>query len=217
MSAATPIVILGCGGHGREVYGIIRAINESDPTGSAWRMLGFLDDSPSPLQLARVERLGLPYLGEIEALAEITAEVRYVIGIGLPKVRSEVALRPILGQRSGATLIHPAATIGPDVTLGAGCVVFAGARITTNVVIGQHVHLNQNATLAHDCAVGDSAGLNPMATVSGECVLGQQALIGAAAVVLRGLRIGAGAVVGAGACVVRDVPDNAVVKGVPAR
>jgi sugar O-acyltransferase (sialic acid O-acetyltransferase NeuD family) len=217
MSAATPIVILGCGGHGREVYGIIRAINESAPAGEGWRVLGFLDDDPSPIQLARVERLGLPYLGGIDALTELAAEARYVIGIGLPKVRSEVALRPVLEQRAGATLVHPAATIGPEVTLNEGSVVFSGARITTNVVMGRHVHINQNATLAHDCVVEEAVGLNPMAAVSGECVLGREALIGAAAVVLQGLRIGAGAVVGAGACVVRDVAAGAVVKGVPAR
>ena len=42
-------------------------------------------------------------------------------------------------------------------------------------------------------------------------------MIGAGAVVLPNLRIGRDAVVGAGAVVTRDVPDNAVVYGNPAR
>jgi maltose O-acetyltransferase len=48
-------------------------------------------------------------------------------------------------------------------------------------------------------------------------VIEDQVWIGAGAVVLPGVTIGRAAVVGAGAVVSRDVPANAVVKGVPAR
>ena len=42
-------------------------------------------------------------------------------------------------------------------------------------------------------------------------------MIGANAVIIEGVRVGNGAVVAAGAVVTQDVPDNAVVAGVPAR
>jgi acetyltransferase-like isoleucine patch superfamily enzyme len=47
--------------------------------------------------------------------------------------------------------------------------------------------------------------------------IGDGADIGVSAVVLPGVRIGRGAQVGAGAVVAQDVPDNAIVAGVPAR
>ncbi len=47
--------------------------------------------------------------------------------------------------------------------------------------------------------------------------IGNDVWIGAHAVVLPGVRIGNGAVIGAGAVVTSDVPDNAIVGGVPAR
>ena len=43
------------------------------------------------------------------------------------------------------------------------------------------------------------------------------ASIGSGAVILGGVTIGEGALVGAGAVVTRDVPDHAIVAGVPAR
>ena len=47
--------------------------------------------------------------------------------------------------------------------------------------------------------------------------VGDEAWLGVGVIVLDGVRIGKGAVIGAGSVVARDVPDNAVAFGVPAR
>ena len=48
-------------------------------------------------------------------------------------------------------------------------------------------------------------------------VVKRRASIGSSATILAGITIGEGALIGAGAVVTRDVPDYAVVAGVPAR
>jgi acetyltransferase-like isoleucine patch superfamily enzyme len=83
--------------------------------------------------------------------------------------------------------------------------------------VGRHVHIDQNATVGHDSVLADYCRLNPQACISGSVEVGFAAVIGANATVLQGMSIGNNAIVGAGACVVKDVPPNAVVKGVPAR
>ncbi|MEU2611982.1 NeuD/PglB/VioB family sugar acetyltransferase [Micromonospora sp. NPDC007271] len=210
------LVIVGCGGHGREIAQLVGAVNAA-ATRPPWRLLGFVDDHPAEQNRKRVEAGGMTYLGPLSALADLRPQTHLVLGLGDPRVRRAVGGRVDALGLPAASLVHPAATVGGDLVAGEGLVVFAGARITTNVTAGRHLHVNQNATLAHDCVVGDFVSLHPLAAVSGDVELGAGALVGAGAVVLPGLRVGAGATVGAGACVTRDVPPDAVVKGVPAR
>ncbi|MER7459787.1 NeuD/PglB/VioB family sugar acetyltransferase [Micromonospora sp. NPDC126480] len=211
----TPLIIVGCGGHGREVLTIARAAAVAG--GLRWRLVGFVDDRPSEEDLKRVQRLEVPYLGGLGWLHDAPPDTHHVIAIGDPQVRRAVAMRIDAYDIPAASLVHPAATIGPDARYGPGFVAFAGARVTTNVTMGRHVHLNQNATVGHDCVLADFVSVNPLAAISGGCYLAEGALVGAAAAVLEDLRIGRDSTVGASACVVRDVPDGVVVKGVPAR
>jgi sugar O-acyltransferase (sialic acid O-acetyltransferase NeuD family) len=211
-----PLVIIGCSGHGREIFGIVEAIN-SGPGGERWKVLGFVDDYPRPGDMARIGRLGSTYLGTTAWLSSVERGTHYALGIGDPQIRATVDRKIDMHNLTPATLVHPDSTVGEDNSFDPGVVIFAGARITTDIRLGRHVHLNQNSTVGHDCVLGGYVSVNPQAAVSGACVIGERALIGAGSVVLQQLEIGPGVTVGAGACVVRDVAADLTVKGVPAK
>lgn len=211
---ARSLVIVGAGGFGREVVEIVRAVNAVRPS---WRLLGVADDAPSARSLESLQRSRARYLGAVAAsLHEAEAATDVIIAIGDPHVR-----RQIVGQlppaTSYATAIHPDATIAESVQIGVGCVVAAGARLSVDVTLGDHVQVDQNATIGHDSNVGSFTRLNPAACVSGGVQIGEGGYIGAHAAVLQNLRLEAQATVGAGAVVVRDVAQYTTVKGVPAR
>ena len=204
------LVIVGAGGHGRETLDIVEAINAVEPT---WAFADFVDDGE--VIADRLERRDASLLGTTKILAD--TDPRYVIGIGSPAVRAKLDEQLTAWGRTAATLIHPAATVASDNRISDGVLLAAGARVTTNVTLGRHVHLNVNAVVSHDCVVGDYTTLSPGALVNGDVRLAEGVFLGTGAIITPGITIGDHAVIGAGAVVVRDVPPGVTVRGVPAR
>jgi sugar O-acyltransferase (sialic acid O-acetyltransferase NeuD family) len=211
-----PLVVVGAGGFGREVLDVVDAVNER---GRRWALLGVLDDKPTAQNVERLRRRGAAYLGALdEWLSSVDIQrVRYVIGVGSPRTRQHLAERLDHAGLRPATLVHPSATWGQDVSIAPGSVLCAGVRLTTNINVGKHVHLNLNVTVGHDTMISNFVSVNPLASISGDCYIGERALIGVGGVVLEGRRVGNDSIVGASACVVSDVPPEITVKGVPAK
>jgi len=209
-----PLFIIGAGGFGREVFCIIRALEAS---GRGLNLEGFVDDGPSGPDLDRVAELGSRVVGRVDDMAKRHEPFGAVLAIGSASGRRAIAAHLSRSPVTYPVLVHPDATVGFKVRLAEGVVVAAGVRLSTNIQVGRHVHIDQNAVVGHDSTLGDFSRLNPQACVSGGVRIGPGALIGANATILQGLDVGDDAIVGAGAVVTRPVAASATVMGVPAR
>jgi UDP-2-acetamido-3-amino-2,3-dideoxy-glucuronate N-acetyltransferase len=115
-------------------------------------------------------------------------------------------------------------------SIGAGSVVGRGVSVENDVRVGARVRLQTNAYITAWSIVEDDVFVAPGVLTTNDPTAGRRqpgqelrgpslrraCRIGAGAVLLPGVEVGEEAFVGAGAVVTKDVPDGALVMGVPA-
>ena len=132
---------------------------------------------------------------------------------------------PMLDLKGINARIEPGAIIRDRVEIGDNAVIMMGAIINIGAVIGEGSMIDMGAVLGGRATVGKNCHIGAGTVLAGvvepasatPVIVDDGVMIGANAVVLEGVHVGKNAVVAAGAVVVEDVPENAVVAGVPAR
>ncbi|PMK00928.1 hypothetical protein BCU09_16855 [Vibrio cyclitrophicus] len=131
------------------------------------------------------------------------------------KVVSEKALK--LGLKE-VGLISGEAEIGNiDNKISASAIILSGSKITISVSIGKSTLINKNVMISHDVKVGNYVDIAPNVTLLGGVIIGNSCDIGSSATILPGVKVGDNCRIGAGSVVTRDIPDNSVAYGVPAK
>lgn len=138
-----------------------------------------------------------------------------LIAIGDNTVRKNIAAN--LKATYCIPMIHKSVVLDTTATIDKGTVVMANAVVNSSVKIGSHCIINTAAIIEHDVVIGNFVHVSPGAVVTGGVKIGEGSQIGASAVILPNLKIGKNVVVGAGTVVVKDIADQTIVIGNPAR
>lgn len=116
-----------------------------------------------------------------------------------------------------ATLIHPSANVGKNVTIGTNCLIMAGVVITSNAVIGDNVCILPNSVVHHDSVIGDYTLIGSCVAVAGNTKVGRNCYIGSGTNIINGISIGDYTLIGLGSNVIKNAPEHSVLAGNPAK
>jgi sugar O-acyltransferase (sialic acid O-acetyltransferase NeuD family) len=205
---ATKVFVFGASGHAKVVIDIL----ERTP---GIEVAFAIDDAAAAKgrSLCGYNIIG----GRDELLAHRALAAAGIATIGDNAARRDVAAWLVAQGFKLARVIHPAATLAREVTVGDGTVIMAGCVINTDTAVGANVIINTGSTIDHDCAIGDGVHIAPGCHLCGGVKVGAGSLLGAGTTVVPGVRIGDNVVVGAGSTVLDHVANGARVAGSPAR
>ena len=141
----------------------------------------------------------------------------FLLGIGDNKIREKIARIIEARSESILTLIHPTAAVSSTALIGKGVVAAPNVSINALVQVEAFAILNTGCIIEHECRVGTASHIAPGAVLTGNVCVGNQTFVGANSVIRQELTIGNNVIIGAGSVVLRDIPDNEIWVGNPAR
>lgn len=205
------MLIIGAKGFAKEVLEVVHQLKQLDN-------LAFYDDVNEDVP----EKLfgQFPVLRTtLEASVYFkTVDNQFTIGIGNPELRKKLYdTFTSLGGEFTST-ISPLATIGCYGNhIETGCNIMTGTVITSDITIKKGTLVNLNCTIGHDSVLCDFVELSPGVHISGNCTIGDYSVFGTNATMLPKLTIGKNVIIGAGSVVTKNIPDNCVAVGIPAK
>lgn len=142
----------------------------------------------------------------------------FTIGIGNPKLRKLIYKKFIgLGGNFVSTISTTSQIGSYNTIIEEGCNIMQKVVITNDVLIKKGTIINQLSSIGHDVIINEFCEISPNVSISGNCSIGAGTTIGTGAIILPGIKVGENVVIGAGAVVTKDLPNNCVAVGTPAK
>ena len=201
------VLIYGAGLLGKQVHYVASTYFKD-----RYAVLGFIDDEPAKKDAPVVG--GLKVLGSLAEVCERNEysfeDVRLILAIGYANMqaRKQAFLRAQGIGYHFESVIHPSAQIEPDVTLGEGVVVLAGAIIDQHTTIGDVTFVDMGTVVCENCRIGENNFISAGTTIGGHVTIGQSNFIGLDTTIVNGITIGNNNQINAKTLIHKNLKDN---------
>lgn len=175
---------------------------------------GFLDNDKSKIgtKLCGFDIFDIDVFLENDSL-----DIDIIIAIASPRIKLKV-YNEFKDKGVGfPNLISNNSWISNNVNLGNGIIIYPNSSIEHKCEINDFVIINCNSSIGHNTIIEDFSTIAPGVHLAGFTYICSGVDFGIGACTRQKVRIGKNSVVGGQAMLVKDVEDNSVVVGVPAK
>ena len=141
----------------------------------------------------------------------------FILGIGDNRIRQKMAGLILSKKKAILNVFHPSSIISNYATFGTGNFIAANVTVNALAKIADNCILNTGCIVEHECIIKSGVHIAPGTVLAGNVTVGENSFIGASSVVKQGVKIGDGVTVGAGCVVIKDIPNNEIWVGNPAK
>lgn len=143
------------------------------------------------------------------------------IGVGNPIIKQKISAKlAAFSKFIYPNLIHNSAvteTRKDRLCMGVGNIICANVVLTTNISLGDFVHINLASTVGHDCVIRNFTTISPGVNISGMVNIGKRVYIGTGSSILENVSIVDDCIIGAGSTVIKSIEEPGTYIGTPVR
>lgn len=153
---------------------------------------------------------------DVETLLRENKDIEgYFLGIGNMKIREKIYKKfdPIF---PAVNIIHPTSIISKHANIGYGNIIEAYTKIANDVIVGNHCILNSFTSINHDQTIGNNVLIGCSVSLAGKTI-GNNTIIADGSSIAFKKKVGSQCIIGDGSVVTKDIPDNTIAYGNPAR
>ena len=209
------VIILGGLGNGSVIANAI--VDANNKGYEKYTFAGYLNDR---VQIGE-EIQGFPVLGKVSDINQFISEGFYFINtifrIDGQQERLDLYEKLSIPDERLATIVHPQTYIAPNVEIGSGSVIMPNVSISSGVKLGTGCLVMVAATLGHDTTFGKYCHVAAQACVGAYLSIGDGVHVGLNSTIRENLIIGNNATIGMGAVLTKNVKENEIWVGNPAK
>lgn len=203
------LAIYGAGGLGREVLELAKIINGRV---KRWDDFIFVIDGEPGNDVN-----GIKVYSYTDAIEKFSGNLEVSMGIGEPAIRERLFEKLKNDGIDVATLIHPDVSIPETTVIGKGVTIQMGNFISCNVIIEDYVYIQPHTNIGHNDVLKKGSMISGFCNLAGGVTIGEYTYLGISSCYKEGVTIGNNAIIGMGSAVYKDIPDEMIAMGNPAR
>lgn len=205
------LILIGGGGHCKVVISILKKMSSFD-------IIGIIDNyKPKGSKVLDIE-----VIGRDEDLKTFYEDgIEYAL-ITVGSIKDNLKRKTLFDMAKNLgfkfpIIISSEAIVDKSVDIDEGTVIMPGSIVNVGSVIGKNCIVNSGSIIEHDCKIGNHCHIAPGVHISGEVEIDDLSFVGIGSTVIQGVKIGKNVTIGAGSVVIRDITENTIVVGNPAK